>query len=371
MALRHRDIVPTLPDRENITAKAGKSHLIKPIVVTKRPPLDELSNKLLDSKKPDPAKEAKEAPKPVQPAKKDNPPVNKAFSSSQLPTALENDSETCTDPQMVSEYQGDIFKYLHEMELKYPIRANFLENHKSTSRMRAILVNWLIRVHENFGLCLETLHMCISLIDRYLQDNTQVGRESLQLVGTSALLIACKYEEMYYPGLQDFKYICDNTFSTDEILKMEISILTALQYNLGKPLSIHFLRRYSKLADVKFEQHNLSKYLLELALLDHDMSHIRPSLQAAAACCLSIAIFSNATCPSKVWTGRLAQYSNCKYSEFKHVVVKFAKLLIATESSKHKSVQEKYADTKFNKVSLNPKLKGFLVKRLAETSLKV
>ena len=162
---------------------------------------------------------------------------------------------------MASEYLGDIFKYLHELELKYPVKPNFLENHQSTPRMRAILVNWLIRVHEQFEVSLESLHMCISLIDRYLQDNTQVGKENLQLVGTSALLIACKYEETDYPALEDFVYICDNMFSRKEILKMEISILTALQYNLGKPLSIHFLRRYSKLGDVKLEQHNLSKYL--------------------------------------------------------------------------------------------------------------
>ncbi|KAJ3655906.1 hypothetical protein Zmor_015014 [Zophobas morio] len=336
MAHRHRDIVPTLTDGKNITAKSGKSHRIKQINLTKRPPLDELSNKLNNNKpeinKPDAAKEPKEAPKPVQPTKNENNPTIEAFSTSQLMGALELDSETCSNPQMVSEYQIDIFKYFHEMELKYPIRENFLKNHKSTFRMRAILVNWLIPVHEHFRLCPETLHMCISLTDRYLQDNTQVDRDTLQLVGTSALLIACKYEEIFYPELQDFKSLCDNCFSTEEILKMEISILTALQYNLGKPLPIHFLKRYSRLADVKLEQHNLSKYLLELALLDHNVSHVRPSLQAAAACCLSIAIFRNASCPSKVWTTRLAQYSNCQYSAFEHVVVKFARLLIAAES---------------------------------------
>ena len=110
--------------------------------------------------------------------------------------------------------------------------------------MRAILVNWLVQVHEKFKLCLESLHICISLFDRYLQDNTQVGRESLQLVGTSALLIACKYEEMHCPEVENFVYICDNMYTAKEIFKMEITILRALEYNLGKPLSINFLRQY-------------------------------------------------------------------------------------------------------------------------------
>ena len=160
-------------------------------------------------------------------------------------------------------------------------------------------------------------------------------------------------------------------YTAKEIFKMEITILRALEYNLGKPLSINFLRQYCRLGAVKLEPYNLSKYLIELALLDHNMSHIRPSLQAAAACCLSIAISSNASCPSKVWSGRLAKYSNCKYCDFKHVGVKFAKLLIAAQSSQHQSIQEKYADDKYSKISSNPKLKGFLVKKLAETAPKV
>ncbi|KAJ3661164.1 hypothetical protein Zmor_005574 [Zophobas morio] len=123
---RHPELVPAVTDRENITIKPGKSHPIKQISLTKRPPLDELSNKLIDIKpkikKSDPAQDQNEAPKPVQPAKKENHAIVKAFSSSQLTTVLEHDPKIYNDPQMASEYQDDIFKYLHELELKYPIK---------------------------------------------------------------------------------------------------------------------------------------------------------------------------------------------------------------------------------------------------------
>ncbi|KAJ3646081.1 hypothetical protein Zmor_023691 [Zophobas morio] len=78
MAHRHRhpDIVPTLTDSKNITTKPVKSHPIKQISLTKRPPLDELSNKLVNNKpgikKFDPAKDQKEVSKPGHPAKKEN-----------------------------------------------------------------------------------------------------------------------------------------------------------------------------------------------------------------------------------------------------------------------------------------------------------
>ena len=37
------------------------------------------------------------------------------------------------------------------------------------SKMRAILIDWLIQVHLKFNLLQETLYLAISIIDRYLQ----------------------------------------------------------------------------------------------------------------------------------------------------------------------------------------------------------
>lgn len=37
--------------------------------------------------------------------------------------------------------------------------------------MRATLVDWLVEVHNQFHLTLETLHMTVAIIDRYLQVN--------------------------------------------------------------------------------------------------------------------------------------------------------------------------------------------------------
>lgn len=37
-----------------------------------------------------------------------------------------------------------------------------------------------------------------------------------------------------------------------------------------------------------YEDHTMSKYLMELMLVRHEMCHMNPSLQAAAALCLSL-----------------------------------------------------------------------------------
>ena len=70
-----------------------------------------------------------------------------------------------------------------------------------TPQMRAILVDWLVEVHMKFNLVSETLYLCINVIDRYCEI-VNVPRAKLQLVGVTALLIACKYEEIYPPEVR-------------------------------------------------------------------------------------------------------------------------------------------------------------------------
>ena len=76
------------------------------------------------------------------------------------------------------------------------------------------------------------------------------SKADLQLVGVSAMLLASKYEEMYAPEIGDFVYITDNTYSKAEIRKMEAKIFKTLNFSVGKPLCLHFLRRNSKAGEV-------------------------------------------------------------------------------------------------------------------------
>lgn len=83
--------------------------------------------------------------------------------------------------------------------------------------MRAILVDWLIEVHSKFKLHKETLFITITIIDKYLSTEL-CSKAQLQLVGVSALLIACKYEEIYPPELKDFVFITDRAYTKEDVL---------------------------------------------------------------------------------------------------------------------------------------------------------
>lgn len=73
-----------------------------------------------------------------------------------------------------------------------------------------------------------------------------VPKKSLQLVGVTARLIAYKYEEIAPPMVEDFAHTTDLTYSCAEIRLMEMTILKALNYELGWPPPVHFLRRAAK-----------------------------------------------------------------------------------------------------------------------------
>ncbi|KAG9489442.1 hypothetical protein GDO78_005420 [Eleutherodactylus coqui] len=193
-----------------------------------------------------PAKES--SPVPMDVSMKEEEELCQAFSDV-LNSVDDIDAEDSENPQLCSEYVMSIYSYLQQLELQQPIKQRYLEGKEVNERMRAILVDWLVQVHSRFQLLQETLYMGIALMDRFLQVQP-ISRGKLQLVGVTALLVASKYEEMYSPEVMDFVYITDNAYSASQIREMEILMLRELNFDLGRPLPLHFLRRASKSCSV-------------------------------------------------------------------------------------------------------------------------
>ena len=165
--------------------------------------------------------------------------------------------------------------------------AHYMDNQAEIQwSMRSVLMDWLVQVHHRFSLLPETLFLCVNYIDRFLSCKI-VSLGKLQLVGATAIFIAAKYEEINCPSVQEIVYMVDGGYSVDEILKAERFMLSMLQFELGWPGPMSFLRKISKADDYDLETRTLAKYFLEITIMDERYVGCPPSFIAAGAHCLA------------------------------------------------------------------------------------
>lgn len=155
------------------------------------------------------------------------------------------------------------------------------------SMMRAILVDWIVEVHQKFHLVPETLYLTVNIIDRYLS-MVVVERKLLQLVGVTALLLACKYEEIYPPEVKDCVYITDKAYGREQVLEMEAKMVKTLKFHLTVPTGFNFLTRFLNITSASETVKNLAYYYSERMLQEYDSLKFRPSVLAAAAVTLAL-----------------------------------------------------------------------------------
>ncbi|KMT09623.1 hypothetical protein BVRB_6g130760 [Beta vulgaris subsp. vulgaris] len=196
---------------------------------------------------------------------------------------MDIDGPDAKNPLAVVDYVDDIYSYYRKMEACSCVPPDYLsQQHDINERMRAILIDWLVEVHYKFELREETLFLTVSLIDRFLARHTMV-RKKLQLVGLIAMLLACKYEEVSVPVVDDLIFISDKAYTRQDLLEMEKIMLNTLQFNMSLPTPYVFLRRFMKAAESDKKLEQLCSYLIELSLVEYDMIKFPPSLLAAAA----------------------------------------------------------------------------------------
>lgn len=156
------------------------------------------------------------------------------------------------------------------------------------SMMRAILVDWIVEVHMKFRLLPETLYLCINIIDRYLSFSPGVPRKRLQLVGVTALLLACKYEEIYPPEVKDCVYITDRAYTRQDVLDMEAHIVKTLKFRMTVPTGYPFLQRFLHVSKATRMMRHLANFYMERMLQEYGMLNYRPSIVAASAVSLAM-----------------------------------------------------------------------------------
>lgn len=202
------------------------------------------------------------------------------------------------DLLMVSEYNDDILKYLFRREKQIGSTDNYMKDPASPynfgSSMRAILIDWLIEVHERFHYVQETLLLAIAIMDKFLSQNL-VTMSRLQLLAVTSLFIAAKFEEIKLPKLSNYSYITDGAASAKDIKKAEAYILKSLRFDISIPNPLNFLTKYSESTKPSTRTVQMSKYILEHLYCSPHFIHLKPSQASKIAFHLAKQI-NNETC---------------------------------------------------------------------------
>ncbi|XP_053678226.1 G2/mitotic-specific cyclin-B3 [Anopheles nili] len=251
------------------------------------------------------------------------------------------------DIYQVSEYAGDIFRYLKKRELCYVV-PDYMGNQKFVTKwMRSLLIDWMIEIQETFELNHETLYLAVKIVDMYLS-RVMLPREKLQLVGVACMLMSSKVDERASPTVDDYVYLCDSAYQRSELLQMERSIFKTINYDLSIPLSYTFLRRYARVNRVQMPVLTLARYILEASLMEYNTALVLESKLACAALYIALRMDNRSG-----WNDTLKHYSGYTLDEFKDVVILLNNNII-TRKSMLNAVHKKYSHELFFQVAKRP-----------------
>lgn len=250
------------------------------------------------------------------------------------------------DTSMVAEYGEEIFEYMRDIEERMRPNPFYMDNQTEIQwSMRSVLIDWVVQVHHRFNLLPETLFLCINYIDRFLSVKV-VSLAKLQLVGATALFVAAKYEEINCPSVQEMVYMVDGGYTVDEILKAERFMLSMLQFELGWPGPMSFLRRISKADDYDLETRTLAKYFLEITIMDERFVSSKPSYLSAGAHCLALYMLKKGD-----WSLAHVHYSGYTLNQLRSVMNVMLECC-ETPTKHHQAIYNKYTDKRYKSASL-------------------
>jgi len=217
------------------------------------------------------------------------------------PELMPWDAVDVDDDLSAAEYAEGIMATLREQEAGRTVGDFMATQHDLNERMRAVLVDWMVAVHRKFELTEPTYFLGINLVDRFLAAKA-VKRAELQLLGCSCLWTASKYHEIYAPEMEDFVFISDRAFSSEQMVAMEVEVLKTLSFELTVPTVLNYAERYSKISAHYLRKErerkiigDLIMYCAEHSVITYALCRRAPSLVGAACfvySCIATKVFA-------------------------------------------------------------------------------
>lgn len=263
-------------------------------------------------------------------------------------------------PQNVTEYAADIHRLLISTAMRTRPSHRYLktiQRGKLDHKHRLSLIETTIQhLHDQRVKKFQTVFLAINIIDRFLS-NQMLTPDWLRCLGFAAMMLACKYEEIYPPDLSDWCYLARGFHNRGELLEMELIVYESLDHSLVTVSAADLFQRYQRIEDYVLEslqQHfKMGMYLLEIAACHYQM--LRYS-QNEVAC--AVLILANQVYSFPGWTPGLTADSGLAWKELKNVTIDLAR--IADNVAVTNPIFRRYAMASQKCVAKHPRLREIL-----------
>lgn len=307
-----------------------------------------------------------------------------------LPDGVDDiDQYRGNDPAYAPEYAKDVHKFLTQLQGKHSVGHDFMAliqggRHPITPHKRAMLIDWLIDVNENFLFSSDTLYLCVRYVDLFLS-RKRISHEHLQLLGIACYHLAVKFQECVKPDLHGLLKLADDAYSPKKVFEMEGHVVKVLEFHFMIPTSKMFLRRFQRAARVTQLEKALGNYVLDLSLGSYDLAGYPPSLVAAASVYVaratlyasdSGAVLKEASRDPRLqddndlWHAQLRYYCGFSLEQIAGVVRKLHELHLLANSAQLDAVFRKHSRECFCFVaSTVPAYKGMCMPKVTEKTV--
>lgn len=256
----------------------------------------------------------------------------------------------------ISQHQAAMFvKDMVQSTVPTNTQDCFLTSRELTPSMRYILVDWLVEVAGMKDFSSHTLHVAISMVDRYLKVH-KTARSKLQLLGVAAMLLCSRYLGKDIITIREAAWLTDNTYKYEDIVRMMGEIAATLRGNIRVVTSIDFVEIFCQLCDLDRKACCLAEYICELCILQAEMGQYSPAEIAASCVLLARVLMKHENAwPAKMvlFTGyKIEDISRCAFHIHEKCFLEGS--VVDHRDVKLQSVKLRYADEKFYKVSEIP-----------------
>lgn len=197
--------------------------------------------------------------------------------------------EIIYNPVPEREYYDDILceLLLEEEENALYKKCIYIEFQKELdNKKRAELICFIYKMSKVYMFKTRTIFLAVQTMDRFFCKE-KIDPQFYDLLCICALVIACKFNEIYYPAFKDIigLFAKDKNYSIKQALTMEMLILKTINYNLCPIFPMYFFDIIAQKCELNNIEYYLGSLMIELIQFDFYLYPFKNSILAQTVFC--------------------------------------------------------------------------------------